>query len=459
MASPTVPAAAPLTDRFAAFSDDLENLPAGIMTTAARIFRHNLLVALAARPMRVPGACDEPWPEGLPRQARARRLSDCEVVPAERAVLSNALLMGARAQHDEVPGAISHFGSTVIPPLLAAAEQRTTSGTEFLTALVIGYEIAERLGRATVDHVRSRGFRPTGIFGPIAGAAAASRIRSLRGSEFASALALAANMSAGLSETWRSGTDEWTYQTALAARSAHTAAELAARGVQGSRNTFEAPHGFIRAFAGAQDLSLSMEDLGSRWATADVVLKLYPVCVFNQAVVQQVVWLRDRLAGPVESIEIKMHPRDAEYPGVDNPNPAPRQASALMSAQLCAAIAAVNGTVDVPSLSAPPTDEVQHLARTTTLVRDTAVPSHGAAVTLKSADGVHHVAPPSIATMDETTLRHSYEALYPLMGISMSQFSTLLDLPDDLASYRDILDVYRVVAPTASRAHEEGAGR
>lgn len=459
MAPPIVPAAAPLADRFAAFSDDLENLPAGIMTTAARVFRHNLLVALAARPMRVPGACDESWPAGIPRQARARRLSDCDVVPTERAVLSNALLMGARAQHDEVPGAISHFGSTVIPPLLAAAELRATSGTEFLTALVIGYEIGERLGRATVDHARSRGFRPTGIFGPIAGAAAAARVRGLRGGEFTSALALAANMSAGLSETWRSGTDEWTYQTALAARSAHTAAELAARGVRGSRDTFEAPHGFIHAFAGSRNLSLSMEDLGSRWATADVVLKLYPVCVFNQAIVQQVVALRDRLAGPVMNIEIRMHPRDADYPGVDNPSPAPHRASALMSAQLCAAIAAVSGTVDIPSLSTPPAEEVQHLARTATLVRDTEVPSHGAAVTLRSADGANHTAPPSIAAMDETTLRRSYEALYPLMGISASQFSTLLDLPANLASHPDIRDVYRAIVPIASHAHDEGAGR
>lgn len=414
--------------RLAEFADNIEVLPAPVQQSAARVLRHNLVMALAGRALDVPGVSGETWPDGLPRGGSATRIADGQTVPAERAVFANSLVMGARAQHDESPRAISHFGSTVIPGLLATAEQLgSISGRDFLTAMVIGYEVGDRVGGSLVASTNEHGFRPTGLFGPIAGAAAGASLRGLRGAAFTSAVALAANMSAGLSETWRAGTDEWKYQTALAARSAYTAAELAALGVRGSAQTFEAPNGFTRAFAGQAGFEIPTGDLGSRWAIDEVILKLFPVCVFNQAAVQQAIELRETSPGDVQSIMVRMSPADADYPGVDAVDPPATRAASLMSVQLCLAIAWLKGGVDVVDLEHSGDAAVRELAMRVSVVRDSGIPSHGAHVSVNLIGGESRESHASELVVDEQRLVQSYVLLQPDTGLAPAQFQEFLD--------------------------------
>src|SRR5262249_21348022 len=61
-----------------------------------------------------------------------------------------------------------HLGAPVIAALIAASEMQPVGGGEFLAAVVIGYEVAERLAMAVGPeaHYR-RGFHPTGTVGPV----------------------------------------------------------------------------------------------------------------------------------------------------------------------------------------------------------------------------------------------------------------------------------------------------
>lgn len=434
----------PVGPRLAEFADVTKTLPDNVLLAAARVLRHNLVVALASRALDIPGVSREPWPGDLPRSAAATRIADGRLVPVEQAVLTNSLMMGARAQHDESPRAISHFGSTVTPGLLATSEQiGGVSGRDFLIAMVVGYEIGDRIGGALVRATNLRGFRPTGLFGPIAGAAANAHLRGLRGEAFVSAISLAANMSAGLSETWRAGTDEWKYQTALAARSAYTAAELAALGVRGSAETFEARNGFNRAFAGFVDFEIPTGDLGSRWAIREVILKLYPVCVFNQAAVQQVIELRGRIRGDVSGIVVRMFPADADYPGVDAVDPPAARSAALMSVQICTAIAALRGAVDIDDLEFSGDAGVRDLARRVTVIRDDGVPSHGARVTLITSEGVIEASAASELIVDEERLHRSYAALQPSSALSAGEFDGLLAVLADMPASGTVDDIIR----------------
>jgi 2-methylcitrate dehydratase PrpD len=192
----------PIFTRLADFAACLsfDDLPAPVVQRAKLTLQHNLLVALAARRERLPGQDWEQWPDGLPHRAAATRLTDGRRAPAERAVVTNTLTMGSRAQHDEHPGAISHFGSTVLPPLLAVAEQVRADGASVLAAMVAGYEVGARIGAASVQATSRRGLRPTGLYGPLAGAVAAGRALSMSPSTMTSALAFAANTSAGSTE-------------------------------------------------------------------------------------------------------------------------------------------------------------------------------------------------------------------------------------------------------------------
>ena len=62
------------------------------------------------------------------------------------AVFYNVVSGSVTARNDHHAAADVHPGSVLVPALLAAAEEKTCTGAEFLAALVAGYEVMIRLG-------------------------------------------------------------------------------------------------------------------------------------------------------------------------------------------------------------------------------------------------------------------------------------------------------------------------
>lgn len=62
-----------------------------------------------------------------------------------------------------------HVGVVVIPVALAVAEERRLSGQDLLTAIVLGYDLSAKVGRAANPKIQlDKGFHPTatcGVFG------------------------------------------------------------------------------------------------------------------------------------------------------------------------------------------------------------------------------------------------------------------------------------------------------
>ena len=63
------------------------------------------------------------------------------------AALANGFAASALDIDDGYRPVKGHPGAVVLPAVLAAAEEVRSSGVEFLTALVVGYEVAMRAGR------------------------------------------------------------------------------------------------------------------------------------------------------------------------------------------------------------------------------------------------------------------------------------------------------------------------
>ncbi|MDP9889996.1 MmgE/PrpD family protein [Pseudarthrobacter enclensis] len=332
-----------------------EELPPAVVEQAKTVLCHNLIVALGARNLSVPGQDRVAWPDGAPRAATATRLTDGLRGPNEASVYTNSLLMGARAQHDEHPGSVSHFGSCVIPPLLAVAENRSLDGRAFLVAMVAGYQVGAAIGRSSVAATTRRGFRPTGLYGPFAGAGAVAKACGGGPTQIANALAIAASSSAGITQMWQRGTDEWRYQTAAAAKNGFNAAMLAEGGALGAPDALEGTAGFYRAFADVECTDRDMILGGLRnWAISEVILKPFPVCAINQAAVQRVLELRRThgfTAGDVVDIAVRVAPSDRSYPGVDSPGCPSTPTAAMMSMQFSLGVALVHGSVDVSHLA------------------------------------------------------------------------------------------------------------
>ena len=101
-----------------------------------------------------------------------------ERVSAAGAALANGFYGNALDIDDGYRNVKGHPGACALPPLLAAAELAAEcSGREFLSALVIAYELGIRAG--VIRHATYPVYHSSGSWGAIAGAAAAGRLLGL----------------------------------------------------------------------------------------------------------------------------------------------------------------------------------------------------------------------------------------------------------------------------------------
>ena len=99
-------------------------------------------------------------------------------VSAGGAALANGFAANALDIDDGYRLVKGHPGACVLPVILTAAELKTgCTGAEFLTALIIGYELGIRAGR--IRHARYATYHASGSWGAVAGAAAAGRLLGL----------------------------------------------------------------------------------------------------------------------------------------------------------------------------------------------------------------------------------------------------------------------------------------
>lgn len=168
---------------------------------------------------------------------------------ARRNVESAALINGVAAHvldYDDV-ALDGHPSAVLVPAILAQGEASGSSGAEMLTAYVAGFEVwAELLAREPVP-LHRQGWHPSAVLGAVAAAAACAKLRGLDGAGAATALAIAASMSAGLVANFGSMTKS--FQVARAAQSGVIAARLAQAGLTASLDALEHSSGLLAALS------------------------------------------------------------------------------------------------------------------------------------------------------------------------------------------------------------------
>src|SRR5919202_5333890 len=90
------------------------------------------------------------------------------------AALANGFAASALDVDDGYRPVKGHPGAVVFPAVLAAAEEAGSSGVEFLTSLVVGYEVAMRAGR--ILHSLYNFYHGSGAWAPIGAAAGVARL-------------------------------------------------------------------------------------------------------------------------------------------------------------------------------------------------------------------------------------------------------------------------------------------
>ena len=296
MAANPLPHAAPATlarrliDEW--YAIETREIPERVLARAALCVKDTLGVAIAARNLGVGMAATDVVVEaGGP--ASATVWGAATAVSAEDAALANGMLAHALDFDDTHAAAIMHSSSVIVPAAMALGESAIAPGREILAALVVGYQVAARLGRLAPGPFQDNGFQATSVLGVFAATAVAARLLKLSPEQAVNALGIAGSMASGLMAYLSDGSDVKQLHPGWAAMSGIRAARIARTGFRGPAAVFEHKLGVFRSFARV-DISDQWRDAGgAQWEVELMAPKPYPACLCVHAPVQAILRLRE----------------------------------------------------------------------------------------------------------------------------------------------------------------------
>lgn len=225
----------------------------------------------------------------------ARLLFDGRRVAPQGAAMAGAGSIDSVDAHDGHRLTKGHVGVCVLPALLAFCDEMAPcSGEEFLTRLVLGYEVATRAGIAL--HATAADYHTSGAWNALGAAAVGARALRLSGAQTAHALGIAEYY--GPRSQMMRVIDHPTMLkdgSSLGALAGVSAALLAADGFTG------APAVTVTDAAVAD----IWDDLGTTWRVEEQYIKAYPVCRWAQPAVEAVLSLRGASAGSLDLDSIR----------------------------------------------------------------------------------------------------------------------------------------------------------
>ena len=242
----------------------------------------------------------------------------------ERVDMASAALINGIASHtfdfdDTHLKTIIHPAGPVASAALALAEHRGASGRALLDALVLGIDVACRVGNAVYPDHYDRGWHITGTTGMLGAAAACARLLALDEQRTAMALGIAASQPVGLREQF--GTMTKPFHPGGAARAGLMAALMAQHGYTASARALEAPRGLMQTYSTKCDWSEITTQLGERFEISFNSYKPFACGIVIHPVIDGCAQLRARGVTPeqVQRIELKVHPLVLELTGKKEP--------------------------------------------------------------------------------------------------------------------------------------------
>ena len=280
----------PLTQHLAEFCTrlDYDHLPAEVVDRAKYFFLDYLGVA-------VRGSLSESsqplyrLADSLASAGRGTVLGRAETVNFPYAALANGTSAHSLELDDTHQAGSIHLGVSVFSAALAVAEQVGASGRDFLTASVVGFEVAARLAMALkpTEHY-ARGFHPTATCGTFGAAASAAKLLGLSEAQLLSALGIAGSQSAGSMEFLAEGAWTKRLHPGWAAFSGVHAALLAKEGFIGPRTILEGRDGFLKAYGLRPDPRKISAGLGEDFQILRTAVKPHACCRYTQAPIDAV---------------------------------------------------------------------------------------------------------------------------------------------------------------------------
>lgn len=239
---------------------------------------------------------------------------------SEKTSPRNAALLNGIAAHAlelDDTGGCDHSGAVVIPALLAVLPlcDKAVSGEEFITAVVLGYDVARRVLEACGGYSahNGAGWHSTSTCGVFGSAAAAARLLGLSDRQISAALGIAGSFSGGLWAFIHDGSQSKKLHAGRAAEGGVLAVLSARAGISGPAGLFaDCWGGFLNTLApaSAQPDAL-VAHLGQVWKLMRCSIKPYASCRGTHAAIDATGILMQHLgvaADEIESIEVTLSP-------------------------------------------------------------------------------------------------------------------------------------------------------
>lgn len=235
---------------------------------------------------------------------------------AQLALFANGTMFTTLTQEETHITSGTHPSETTVPIILTVGERLHSTGRELLEALVIGIETTIAIAsHELTPAVKFDNCAAPGVYGTVGAAAAAAKLMKLDRDTTANAVAMAANLAAGLSEAVKVGTSEYHFTYAQAGVNGYMAAALAKAGGVAAPTAFEGDGGFYQLFGAVPREKLHEYDsagdvlgrLGSSWQIPEMIYKPYPIYFFNSSLVDGAKMIREKdgfSADEIESVKL-----------------------------------------------------------------------------------------------------------------------------------------------------------
>lgn len=244
---------------------------------------------------------------------------------SERVDMANAALVNGITSHtfdfdDTHLKTIIHPAGPVASAALALAEHIGASGRQLIDAIVLGADVACRVGNAIYPDHYDRGWHITGTTGMLGAAAACARLMRLDADKTTMALGIAASQPTGVREQFGSMTKA--LHPGAAARAGLTSALMAKHGYTASARALEAPRGLMQTYSTKRAWHEISDALGKRFEISYNTYKPFACGVVIHPSIDGCVQLAaaHKLApGDIERIDLRVHPLVLELTGKKAP--------------------------------------------------------------------------------------------------------------------------------------------
>jgi 2-methylcitrate dehydratase PrpD len=366
---------------------------------------------------------------------------------------------------------LTHPGTSILPGAFVAAETAGASGREFITGLVAGYEVMERLAADFIPTVMARGFHAGPVFGIFGPAVAAAKMLRFTEAQVNSTIALCASLAAGNLEGARSGGRA--LREGAAVRNAMLAVALAGQGHVGGETVLEGDAGFYRAYAGNNqgrltysfvgDTRTSLDritaGLGTEWLFLETLYRIYSTAGYNIAHIDVTAKLCEERGiryADVERVEAVVNWLETQYPSPAFPSrredgePSPGSTAYYTAYGVVArGFPLLRGSIEAAGADDPP--EVLDLMKRVTIIPSHRMTLFGPRITIYTRDGRSHTRQATgrefMWDFDEEARR--LRGVVPGLPIPAAQFDEIVATCRDLDRHDRADTLIRLTCPGA----------